>query len=137
MASKSNDKTIKGTLNANSDDFIQSTITTSSGGTITTNNTSGYVTYDFNDYSLEKAVMASNMDDVTKIKIIQALKKPGFAGIYYDSVPKINPTPDWTISTTGSDPTKYKPSTTCGENFRHFVDYNDLPQYSVNHYNVR
>ena len=79
--------------------------TTTDGSTLT--NTAGYVTYDFNDYSKELAVLKSDMDDLTKIKIIQALAKPNYSQIYWgDPVYKpISTQPEWTCNyNTGNAP---------------------------------
>lgn len=54
---------------------------TTTGTTITTNSDNVWTTLDTTDYSKELAVLHSNMDDLTKIKIIQALKNNN-NGIY-------------------------------------------------------
>ena len=77
------------------------------------------------DFSKELAVLHSDMDEITKIKIIQALKKPDYSNIYWGDGRWETWQPQWTVAdktnqpyynvgTTGGNPNKFRTVTTAG-----------------------
>lgn len=100
--------------------------------TTTTTTGTGWSVCDLTDYSKELAVLHSDMDDITKIKIIQALKNNIYGNIYWqrEQPKKIDTTPTVTWNNgTGIDCRKPISIGDCG--FIHLADPASEPVYKT------